>query len=137
MAEKKDKKDEPETVAGYSGSQHEGKAAAERPKSVSDAAVVSPLGFTEPGEQEQAVSYKKRIDTDRIYGLCLFEGDTGAGYHRKIILELGAPTTMEAAFNVFKGHFPDAIHDGFKAKAITQDEADKLNAEWAKEQKKG
>ena len=38
----------PETVAGYSGSRHEGKPAPTRPKEASKDAVVSPLGHTEP-----------------------------------------------------------------------------------------
>jgi hypothetical protein len=124
------------TVAGYSGSEHEGKKATERPKSVSEEAVVSPLGYTEPSEQSDGpVSYKKRLDVDRIHGLCLLEGDTFSGFHRKIIVELGSLTTQEGAYNVFRGHFPDAIHDGFKAKSVTQEEADKLNEDWKKEKK--
>lgn len=46
MPTKPDSKDN--TVAGYSGSPHEGKSAPTRPKEASKDAVVSPLGHTEP-----------------------------------------------------------------------------------------
>jgi hypothetical protein len=39
---------EPKTVAGYSGSTHEGKKPASKPKSASGEATISPLGATEP-----------------------------------------------------------------------------------------
>ena len=40
----------PDTVAGYSGSPHEGKPAPKRPKEASKDAVIDHIGHTEPTE---------------------------------------------------------------------------------------
>jgi hypothetical protein len=78
-------------------------------------------------------SYKKPSESDRIIGRALLEGDTFNGYHRKIIVELTSAVTQEGAFNVFRNHFGDAIFDGFKAKGIKKEDAEKLVEEWRKE----
>lgn len=132
MADTK-KDDAPQTVAGYAGKPSTDPQ--KLPKDAPEGTVMGEGGIiTKPTEVTVApVSYKKANDEDKIFGRSLLEGDTFNGFHRKIIVDLTQAVTQEGAYNVFKGHYPDAIRDGFKAKNVTEDEAEKLQEDWKKE----
>lgn len=132
----KDDKDEGKgkdnTVPGYAG---EGKTTQKTPKDKPEGAVIGEGGsLTRPSEVSYSpASYKKPSGEDTMVGLALLEGTTGRGNDRKIIVDLTQAVTEEGAFIVFKAHFPDAARDGFKAKIVTKEEAEKLQAKWREE----
>ena len=130
MPEKHEEKRQ--TVPGYAGPTEKAVAP---PKDLPEGAVVGQGGsVTLPTIVTVAApSFKEPSGADLMVGRALLEGDTFNGYHRKIIVELTQGVTEEGAFNVFRGHYPDAIFDGFKAKNVTEEEAKKLVEEWGKE----
>jgi len=124
-----------DTVPGYAGPSETG---APKPPTIAEKleGVVTGEGgsVTHPTKiSYSAGAYRKPSDTERIAGRALLEGDTFKGFHRKVIVDLTEGVTQEGAFNVFKGHYPDAIQQGFKAKPITEEDATKLIEEWRKE----
>jgi hypothetical protein len=132
-AAKDEKEEKKETQKGYSGTGEEGKTPV-RPKGLPEDAVVSPVGITKPPEVYVSDPYRKEATKDeRFAGKVHMKGKTFNGYEYEQIIELTKAVTKEGAFHAFKGHHGDAIPDGFTCKTISDEEAEKLTKEWAKE----
>src|SRR4030095_10557023 len=85
-----------------------------------------------PTVVEPSSAFSKELTKDkRFAGLMLMEGNTFHGFHYKQFAELTEVLTEDGVFNTFRGYHPDAIREGFKAKAVTKEEAEKLVKEWA------
>jgi hypothetical protein len=132
-----EKHDKPrDTVAGYAGPaartvQPEGKIV--NSEKLPEGTVFGEGGsVTRPPEVSTNPTFLKTGNKlERYAGKVLVEGDTHAGYHYKFFVEVLQPVTEDGIFNIFRGHQPDAIREGFKCKAVTEEEADKLAKEWA------
>jgi len=123
-----------ETTKGYSGTGVEEGKNVPRPKGLPEDVVVSPAGVTKPPEVIVSDPYRKEETKDeKLYGKVLMKGKTFRGYEYEQIIELTMAQTKEGAFNTFRGHHPDAVPEGFSAKMVSDEEAEKLTKEWAKE----
>jgi hypothetical protein len=120
-----------ETVKGYAGPVEENPPV---PKDAPEGTVVSPAGVTKPPEVYVSDPYRKEATKDeRLYGKVLMKGKTFRGYEYEQIIELTMAQTKEGAFNTFKGHHGDAVPEGFSAKMVSDEEAEKLTKQWSKE----
>ena len=127
-----------DTVAGYAGPaartiQPEGKIV--NKEKLPEGTVFGEGGsVTRPPEVSMNPAFfKSGNKLERFAGKVLVEGDTHAGYHYKFFVEVLQPVTEDGIFNIFRGHQPDAIREGFKCKGVTEEEANKLAQEWAEE----
>ena len=89
--------------------------------------VTRPTVYVVPGAY-----FKEPTSDTRYAGLCLVEGNTFNGFHYKTIVDMTQALTEEGAFYVFKGHWPDAVREGFSVKAVSKEEAEKMQSEWSK-----
>ena len=90
--------------------------------------------LTYPAQAETTVGFHKSPTKEKRYaGKVLMEGDTFHGYHYKQIAEITEALTLAGVFNTFRGHYPDAIREGFSCKAVSEEEATKLMKQWAEE----
>jgi hypothetical protein len=96
--------------------------------------VISPLGITRPPEPGILDPYRKeRSDDEQLAGKVLISGKTHHGFKYERIVEITQPRTELGMFQVFKAHFPDAVDEDFSAKPVSDEEADKLEKDWAAE----
>jgi len=133
-AEKVETTEKPrDTIPGYSGSTLEGTPPAAKIKTeLPEGTVIGESGEATPPPaiSHSEVVFKEPTKDERFVGKILCEGDTFHGYHYKQIIEFHTAVTLEGAFHAFHSHHPDAIQEGFKAKAISDEDAKKLAQEW-------
>jgi hypothetical protein len=99
-----------------------------------EGSVISPLGITRPPEPGLLDPYRKeRSDDEQLAGKVLIKGKTHHGFKYERIVEITQPRTEKGMFQVFKAHFPDAVDEDFSAEPISDEDAEKLEKEWAKE----
>jgi hypothetical protein len=125
-----------ETTKGYSGDpvmEGEGEAPAYSTK-LPEGSVISPVGVTRPPEPGILDPYRKtRSKDEQLAGKILIKGKTHHGYCYQRIVDILQPRTAKGMFQVFKAHFPDAVEEDFSAEAVSDEDAEKLEKEWAKE----
>lgn len=96
--------------------------------------VISPLGITRPPEPGILDPYRKeRSEDEQLAGKVLIKGKTHHGFKYERIVDILQPRTEKGMFQVFKAHFPDAVDEDFSAEPISDEDADKLEKEWARE----
>ena len=124
-----------ETTKGYSGVPgEEGYPAPKYASKLPEGSVISPVGVTRPPEAGIQDPYRKeRSEDEQLAGKVLIKGKTHHGFKYERIVEINQPRTEKGMFQVFKGHFPDAVEEDFSAEAISDEDATKLEKEWADE----
>jgi hypothetical protein len=126
--------DKPKTHAGPAGDEQNYPA----PKYAGDlpeGSVISPLGVTRPPDEILLDPYRKeRSKDEQLVGKVHLKGKTHHGFVYERIVEINQPRTELGMFQVFKAHFPDAVDEDFSAKPISDEDAEKLEKEWTKEQ---
>lgn len=99
-----------------------------------EGSVISPLGVTRPPDEILMDPYRKERSKDKqICGKVLLKGKTHHGFAYERIVDVIQPRTEKGMFQWFKAHFPDAVDEDFSAKAVTDEEAEKLQKDWTKE----
>jgi hypothetical protein len=99
-----------------------------------EGSVISPLGITRPPEPGLLDPYRKeRSDDEQLAGKVLIKGKTHHGFKYERIVDIQQPRTEKGMFQVFKAHFPDAVDEDFSAEPISDEDAEKLEKEWANE----
>src|SRR4030095_6081639 len=125
-----------ETTKGYSGDpvmEGEGEAPSYS-TNLPEGSVISPIGVTRPPEPGILDPYRKtRSKDEQLAGKILIKGKTHHGYCYQRIVDILQPRTAKGMFQVFKAHFPDAVEEDFSAEPVSDEEAEKLEKEWAKE----
>lgn len=133
---KNDKPKDKDTVPGYAGVPGD-EANYPAPKystELPEGTVISPLGITRPPEPGILDPYRKeRSDDEQLAGKVLIKGKTHHGFKYERIVEIGQPRTEKGMFQVFKAHFPDGVEEDFSAEPISDEDAEKLEKEWAAE----
>ena len=134
-AEVKDEKEtKRDTVPGYAGVPSD-EASYPAPKYATDlpeGSVISPLGITRPPEVSVQDPYlKERSDDEQLAGKVLIKGKTHHGFKYERIVDVLQPRTELGMFQIFKAHFPDGVEEDFSAKPISDEDAEKLEKEWA------
>jgi hypothetical protein len=76
---------------------------------------------------------KERSDDEQLAGKILLKGKTHHGFKYERIVDILQPRTERGMLQVFKAHFPDAVDEDFSATAISDEEAAKLEKQWADE----
>jgi hypothetical protein len=130
-----EKEDKRETTKGYSGvAGEEGYPAPEYAAELPEGSVISPVGVTRPPEPGIVDPYRKERSKDKqLAGKVLMKGKTHHGFEYERIVDVLQPRTEKGMFQWFKAHFPDAVDEDFSAKAVSDEEAEKLEKKWADE----
>ena len=71
------------------------------------------------------------MKTSSSQARCLIKGKTHHGFKYERIVDILQPRTEKGMFQVFKAHFPDAVEEDFSAEPISDEDAEKLEKEWA------
>ena len=130
-----DTKNERETTKGYSGAAgEEGYPAPKYATELPEGSVISPIGITRPPEPGILDPYRKeRSEDEQLAGKVLIKGKTHHGFKYERIVDVLQPRTAKGMFQVFKAHFPDALEEDFSAEPVSDEEAEKLEKQWADE----
>jgi hypothetical protein len=126
-----DTKKERETTKGYSGDPTEGEAPP-YVQNLPEDSVISPIGVTRPPEPGIMDPYfKERTDDEQFAGKVLMKGKTHHGYYYERIVDVIQPRTKAGILQILEAHFPDLDRESFACEAVSDEEAEKKEKEWA------
>jgi hypothetical protein len=124
-------KKERETTRGYSGDPQEGEAPP-YVQNLPEDSVISPIGVTRPPEPGIADPYfKERTDDEQFAGKVLMKGKTHHGFYYERIVDVIQPRTKSGILQILIAHFPDLDRESFDCQAVSDEEAEKKEKEWA------
>ena len=126
------KNDKPrETTKGYSGDPEEGEAPP-YVKDLPEGSVISPIGVTRPPEPGILDPYfKERTKDEQFAGKVLMKGKTHHGFYYERIVDVIQPRTKSGILQILEAHFPDLDSESFECEAVSDEEAEKKEKEWA------